>query len=162
MKIFGIRMIGVNKGRLRQGFRDQLAAAGETDPVLETIADAFILIHETLCADAGALDKEILCVARKSTLCRRLMTNPGIGSIVGLSVIAHVYDANRFRKTADIGAFLGLTPWRHRSGEIDYSGRISKCGDVQMRGLLFEADWFGQAVLANKDLGCKACRSQGF
>lgn len=67
------------------------------------------------------------------------MTIPGIGPIVGLSFIAHMDDATRFRKTADVGAFLGLTPRRHQSGEVDYSGRISKCGDVQMRGLLFEA-----------------------
>lgn len=31
----------------------------------------------------------------------------------------HVADANRFRKTADVGAFLGLTPRRHQSGEVD-------------------------------------------
>ena len=28
---------------------------------------------------------------------------------------------------------------RHQSGETDYSGRISKCGDTNMRTLLFEA-----------------------
>lgn len=38
-KTLGIRMTGVGQGRQRQGFRDQLAAAGETDPVLRTIAD---------------------------------------------------------------------------------------------------------------------------
>ena len=34
LKTFGIRMIGIGQGRQRQAFRDQLAAAGETDPVL--------------------------------------------------------------------------------------------------------------------------------
>ena len=139
LKCLGVRMPGVNKGRLRQGFRDQLAVAGQTDPVLKIIADGFIVIHETLCAGAGALDKDLLCVARESALCRRLMTIPGVGPIVALSFTALVDDASRFRKSADVGAFLGLTPRRYQSGEIDYSGRISKCGDVQMRGLLFEA-----------------------
>lgn len=139
LKPFGVRMTGVNKGRLRQGFRDQLAVAGQTDPVLKIIADGFIVIHETLCAAARALDKDLLCVARESALCRRLMTIPGVGPIVALSFPALVDDASRFRKSADIGAFLGLTPRRYQSGEIDYSGRISRCGDVQMRGLLFEA-----------------------
>ena len=40
---------------------------------------------------------------------------------------------------AAIGAFLGLTPRRYRSGEIDRTGRISKCGDTAMRALLYEA-----------------------
>ncbi len=38
-----------------------------------------------------------------------------------------------------LGAFLGLTPRRHQSGKMDWSGRVSKCGDTTMRGLLFEA-----------------------
>ncbi len=139
LKTFGIRMAGVNKGRLRQGFRDQLAAAGETDPVLAVIADGFIVAHETLCAAAGALEKDLRAIARESALCRRLMTIPGVGPIVALNFIALVDDADRFRKVADVGAFLGLTPRRRQSGEVDYSGRISKCGDAQMRGLLFEA-----------------------
>lgn len=139
LKTFGVRMTGVNKGQLRQGFRDQLVNSGETDPVLATIADGFIVIHETLCTATEALDKDLLSVARESGLCRRLMTIPGVGPIVALSFIALVDDASRFRKAADIGAFLGLTPRRHQSGEVDYSGRISKCGDAQMRGLLFEA-----------------------
>ena len=44
-----------------------------------------------------------------------------------------------FLTSFDVGAFLGLTPKRHQSGEIDWSGRVSKCGDSAMRGLLFEA-----------------------
>jgi len=32
-----------------------------------------------------------------------------------------------------------LTTRRHASGEIDWSGRISKCGDAMLRVYLFEA-----------------------
>jgi len=62
------------------------------------------------------------------------MTIPGVGPIVSLSFIALVDDANRFRKSADIGAFLRLTPRRYQSGEMDYSGRISKCWAVKLVG----------------------------
>ncbi|WP_235935834.1 transposase [Tritonibacter mobilis] len=34
---------------------------------------------------------------------------------------------------------MGLTPRRYQSGEMDWSGRISKCGDGTMRSLLFDA-----------------------
>jgi transposase len=67
------------------------------------------------------------------------MTIPGVGPIVSLSFIALVDNADRFRKVADVGAFLGLTPRRYQSGATDYSGRVSKCGDAAMRSLLFEA-----------------------
>ena len=52
-------MTGIGQGRLRQGFRDQLAAAGEIDPVLALIADGFITSHETLCTAAHALENEV-------------------------------------------------------------------------------------------------------
>ncbi len=67
------------------------------------------------------------------------MTIPGVGPIVSLSFAALIDDPGRFSKTSDVGAFLGLTPRRHQSGEMDWSGRVSKCGDAGMRGLLFEA-----------------------
>jgi hypothetical protein len=34
---------------------------------------------------------------------------------------------------------VGLTTRRHASGEIDWTGRISKCGDAMLRSYLFEA-----------------------
>ena len=36
-------------------------------------------------------------------------------------------------------AYLGLVPRRYLSGEVDYTGSISKCGDRRMRTLLYEA-----------------------
>ncbi len=139
LKTWGIRMTGIGQGRLRQGFRDQLAAAGETDLTLAMIADGFITTHQMLCAAAHSLENEIKAIAKESLLARRLMTIPGVGPIVSLNFIALVDDASRFRRAADVGAFLGLTPRRYQSGEMDYSGRISKCGDARMRSLLYEA-----------------------
>ena len=139
LKTFGIRMTGVGLRRQRQDFRDQLAAAGETDPVLRAIADGFIAAHATLCQAATDLDTAVKRKARVHPVARRLMTIPGVGPINALSFIALVDDPNRFSRTSDVGAFLGLTPKRHQSGEMDWSGRVSKCGDGTMRGLLFEA-----------------------
>jgi transposase len=38
-----------------------------------------------------------------------------------------------------VGAYLGLTPTRHQSGEVDRTGGISRRGDRLMRTYLFEA-----------------------
>ena len=38
-----------------------------------------------------------------------------------------------------MGAYVGLTSRRHASGEVDSTGRISKCGDAMLRSYLFEA-----------------------
>ncbi len=109
------------------------------DPELRVIADGFIASHSTLCQAAADLDKAVRQEAKAHPVARRLMTIPGVGPINALSFIALVDDPHRFSRTSDIGAFLGLAPKRHQSGEVDWSGRVSKCGDGAMRGLLFEA-----------------------
>jgi transposase len=35
--------------------------------------------------------------------------------------------------------FFGLTSRRYASGEVDWTGPISKCGDLMMRSYLYEA-----------------------
>ena len=139
LKTFGIRMTGVPQEKLRQKFRDQLAAAGETDPVLRTMADAFIEIHVMLCKAAADLGRALKTKAETHPVAKRLTTIPGVGPIVSLSFIALIEDPSRFTKPSDVGAYLGLTPKRYQSGEIDWSGRISKRGDKAMRSLLVES-----------------------
>lgn len=67
------------------------------------------------------------------------MTIPGIGPVVPLNLVALDDDPARFRRTGDVTSFIGLTPRRYQSGEIDWSGRISNCGDKAMRSALVEA-----------------------
>jgi hypothetical protein len=53
--------------------------------------------------------------------------------------VGAIDDPSRIRRSRDIGAYLGLVPRRHQSGEVDYIGSISKCGDRRIRTLLYEA-----------------------
>jgi transposase len=70
---------------------------------------------------------------------RRFMTVPGIGPITALCFKATIDDPTRFKRSRSVGAYVGLTTRRHASGEIDWMGRISKCGDAMLRSYLFEA-----------------------
>jgi transposase len=38
-----------------------------------------------------------------------------------------------------VGAHFGRTPKRFQSGTIDYDGRITRCGDAEVRTALYEA-----------------------
>jgi transposase len=67
------------------------------------------------------------------------MSMPGIGPVNALSYVSTIEDPARFRHSTDVGAYLGLTPKRYQSGEVDRAGRISKCGDGLVRSYLFEA-----------------------
>jgi len=77
--------------------------------------------------------------AGNDKICRHLMTIPGIGPVTAVAFTAAVDDPQRFRKSKSVGAYFGLTNRRYQSGEMDISGRISKCGDRLVRSYLFEA-----------------------
>jgi transposase len=53
--------------------------------------------------------------------------------------LAAIDDPTRFGQSRNVGAYLGLTTRRYASGEIDWTGRISKCGDTMLRSYPYEA-----------------------
>ena len=59
--------------------------------------------------------------------------------MVALTYRATVDIPARFQNSKAVGAVFGLTPSKYQSGEIDRSGRISRCGDEMMRMMLYEA-----------------------
>jgi len=81
----------------------------------------------------------LLDTVRGDAVCRRLMTAPGVGAVVALTYRATVDQPQRFVHSRAVGAHVGLTPKRYQSGEIDYDGRVSKCGDALLRTMLYEA-----------------------
>ena len=62
-----------------------------------------------------------------------------VGPVVALTYRVTVDVPARFRKSEAVGAVFGLTPAKYQSGEIDWSGRISRCGAEMMRVMLYEA-----------------------
>jgi transposase len=85
------------------------------------------------------LDRKVRKLARYDAQVRRFMTAPGVGPITALCFKATIDDPARFKRSRSVGAYVGLTSRRHASGEVDWSGRISKCGDAMLRMYLFEA-----------------------
>jgi transposase len=62
--------------------------------------------------------------------------NPGVGQLIALAFVAPVDDPSRIRQSRDVGR---LVPNRYQSGDVDYVGGISKCGDRRVRTLPYEA-----------------------
>jgi transposase IS116/IS110/IS902 family protein len=85
------------------------------------------------------LDRMVMKLARNNAQVRQFMTAPGIGPVTALCFLATIDDPRRFRRSRSVGAYVGLTTRRYASGEIDWTGRISKCGDKMLRSYLYEA-----------------------
>ena len=88
---------------------------------------------------------------------RRLMTVPGVGVVTAVTFRHTIDDPTRFRSAQTVGAYLGLTPRRKQSGELDLNGRVSKWGDRLLRTYLFEA----ASVLLHRTQRWSALKSWG-
>jgi transposase len=108
-------------------------------PHLQQAVGPLLAVRERVGREIAKLDRKLLALARDNEDSRRSMTVPGIGPITALAFQAAIDEPARFRRSRSVGAYLGLTPRRHASGEIDWTGRISKCGDQMVRTYLFEA-----------------------
>ena len=67
------------------------------------------------------------------------MTVPGVGPLVALTYASGLDAPGRFRSARTVGAHFGLTPRRFQSGEMDWSGRISRAGDPAVRRARYQA-----------------------
>ena len=106
---------------------------------LTSIVRPMLLAWRQLREQIAAFDKEVRALAKKDPTCRRLMSVPGIGVVSVLAYVSTVEDPKRFARSRSVGAHMGLTPRQYQSGEIDRSGRISRCGDTLARTLMYEA-----------------------
>jgi len=117
----------------------------KVEALLVEHADVALIVQPMLVAwrqlrvQIKAFDKAIRKLVRSNTTCRLLMSVPGIGVLSALAYVSTVEDPERFARSRSVGAHLGLTPRQYQSGEVDRSGRISKCGDNLARTLLYEA-----------------------
>eukprot|EP01037_Dinobryon_pediforme_P034085 gene34085-39848_t len=99
-------------------------------PTLETIAEALLKARSVLADELRGFERRVRAIAREDERARRLMTTPGVGVLVSLTYVAAIDETDRFRSSRMVGAHFGLTPKKYQSGETDYTGRISKIGDV--------------------------------
>ena len=111
----------------------------EDRPELLAVIRPLLAARKAIEEQVGALDRKVVKLARHDEQVRRFMTVPGVGPITALCFKATIDDPTRFKRSRSVGAYVGLTTRRHASGEVDWSGRISKCGDAMLRMYLFEA-----------------------
>ena len=102
-----------------------------------------LMIIEKLSEQILAMEKRIKILGREAypeTNVLRQVT--GVGAITSLTFILTLENPSRFRKSRDVGAFLGLTPGQKQSGDRDVKLRISKRGDEGLRRLLVQSAHF--------------------
>ena len=135
LKTFGV-VLGRGKGaRFEAKVREQIAE----QPMLATIVEPILAVLLTVRDQLAVFERLLRQRARADDDVRLLMTAPGVGAIIGLAYATTIEDPARFKRSSSVAAYVGLTPRRYQSGDMDRTGHISRCGDAMLRTYLYEA-----------------------
>jgi transposase len=132
-KSYGERLRGCNPRNMNpekaEGLSPQLQAALE--PLLAAI--------ESLSERIREYNQRIEHVAQESYPQVALLKQvKGVGTLIALTFLLTLEDPHRFRKSRDVGCYLGLQPGRRNSGQSEPQMHISKEGDPYLRTLLVQ------------------------
>ena len=95
-------------------------------PVLEQIAEMTLKIKQ--------YDRQILELAQSEyPETQALLKVQGVGHITSLTYVLTLGSKERFKRSRDVGCYLGLRPRRSQSGERDPQLGITKVGNVYLR-----------------------------
>jgi len=94
-------------------------------------------IIEQLSSQIKEFDKQIEQISRECYPETELLRPiKGVGPLTALAFVLTLEDPAKFDKSRQVGSFLGLTPRRDQSGELDKQLRITKAGNPYLRRLL--------------------------
>ena len=132
-KSYGERLRGCNVRNMNpekaEGLSPELQAA--LQPLLAAIVSVSEQIHE--------YNQQIESLAQQSYPQVALLKQiKGVGTLIALTFLLTLEDPHRFRKSRDVGCYLGLQPGRRKSGQSEPQLHISKEGDPYLRTLLVQ------------------------
>ena len=108
LRYFGLKIGSVTRRTWEARARD-LADGNE---ILENIVEAMLRVRVLLLDELVKVDGQLTALAKSDPVTRLLMTMPGVDVIVALSFRSAVDDPDRFPRSRDVDAWLGLTPRR--------------------------------------------------
>jgi transposase len=132
-KSYGERLRGCNVRNLNpekaEGLSSELQRALE--PLLSAIEELSEQIRE--------YNERIEKLAQESYPQVALLKQiKGVGTLIAVTFLLTLEDPHRFRKSRDVGCYLGLQPGRRNSGRSEPQMHISKEGDPYLRTLLVQ------------------------
>jgi len=86
-----------------------------------------------------ALDKEIDSIAVRYPAVEKLLAIAGVGTLTALAFVLSIDNPGRFKKSRDVGPFVGLTPRKRSSGDSDPQLSITRSGNPYLRRILVQA-----------------------
>jgi transposase len=132
-KSYGERLRGCNVRNMNPEKADSLS------PELQTALQPLLAGIEVLSEQIREYNERIEKLAEESYPQVRLLKQvKGVGTLIAMTFLLTLEDPHRFRKSRDVGSYLGLQPGRRNSGQSELQMHISKEGDPYLRTLLVQ------------------------
>src|SRR6202158_2919892 len=132
-KSYGERLRGCNPRNMNPENAQQLS------PELQRALEPLLTGIESLSEQIRECNERIEQLAQESYPQVALLKQvKGVGTLIALTFLLTLEDAHRFRKSRDVGCYLGLQPGRRNSGQSEPQMHISKEGDPYLRTLLVQ------------------------
>ena len=102
--------------------------------IAEAVAIARVLDERLI-----PIEQELRPLARADERVRLLVTIPGVGDLLGLTIAAEIGDISRFASARKLVGYSGLTPRVYQSGQKSRTGKLSRTGSTMLRWAAIEA-----------------------
>ena len=113
--------------------------AESISPALRTALDPLLEELEEITERIREYDRMLGQLAKERYPEVELLTQVhGVGTLIALTFVLTVEDPHRFRRSRDVGCYVGLRPKRRQSGQSRPELGISKEGDSYLRKLLVQ------------------------
>jgi transposase len=117
--------------------------------VLENQLQLLEHLEEMILAEERWVEKTV----KASSDAQLLMTIPGVGELSALVILSELGDITRFKTSAQVANYAGLTPSVSQSGEkSSKTGAITKQGPSHLRWILIQDAW--QAIRYSYEFRC--------
>jgi transposase len=127
LKVFGLRVGTVT----RRTFEARVLELVAEDRSLMAITEPMLRVRKTLIEQFERLDRLCRQLARRDPVCHRLMTVPGVGTVVALTYRTGVDAPERFSRSRDVGAHFDRAPQRGVGARGRPSSPAGLAGDVR-------------------------------
>lgn len=126
--------------RLKKCDADQVTEAlgNGCSAAVQTVIGPLLKSVEQLSEQIGVYEDRIEEIAKRYPETELLMQVYGVGTLIALTYVLTLEDAERFVHSRDAGAFVGLQPKQRDSGQSQPQLGISKTGDGLLRSLLVQ------------------------
>jgi len=132
-KSYGERLRGCNVRNLNPEKAEALSP--ELQRALEPLLSAIEALSERICEYNDHIEALAETSYPQVALLQQIK---GVGTLIALTFLLTLEDPHRFRKSRDVGCYLGLQPGRRNSGQSEPQMHISKEGDPYLRTLLVQ------------------------